>query len=255
VTEAGAGDENAQAADSDEPGWHADYLSWRRARLQRVQDSARVWLGVLTTLVGLLGSVVLFKGGDLVTGVTDSGWFQAGLVVLIFLVFASAVLALVAGGMATWGGLADIVPPAEQPGAVPGPEPGGPRAPYAAAGRWRGRRSRWLWRLLAGKPAAGRPLLTRGELRAAPGEPWQKYKAESLNTATLHRAYLHASRRLGIVTAALIAALAVLAIISGTIAPAPADVIVIHSGRSACVPAGATGAFTHVSQVIPVSSC
>jgi hypothetical protein len=218
---------------------------------------------VLTTLVGLLGSVVLFKGGDLVTGVTGSGWFQAGLVGLIFLVFVSAVFALVAGGMATWGGLADIVPLAERPAAGLGPPSSAARTQNAEADMRFGRPSRpWrkqLWLRLAGEPMAERrkvlAMPTRSELRGVGDEPWRQYKTVSLNTATLHRAYLHASRRLGIVTAGLIAALAVLAIIAGTIAPAPADVIVIHSGRSACVPAAAIGDFTHVSQVIPVSSC
>jgi hypothetical protein len=87
-------------------GWFRAYQNWRRGRLERVQASARVWLGVLTTLLGLLGSVVLFKGGDLITGVTRNGWFQAVLIIVVGLVFASAVLALIAGGSATWGGLA-----------------------------------------------------------------------------------------------------------------------------------------------------
>ena len=39
----------------------------------------------LTTLLGLLGSVVLFKGGSLVTGVTANGGFQVVLIVLVSL--------------------------------------------------------------------------------------------------------------------------------------------------------------------------
>lgn len=101
MTEADSGAQAEQPADPDDAGWILDYQAWRRGRLARVQDSARVWLGVLTTLLGLLGSVVLFKGGDLVTGVTGNGWFQFFLVLLVGLVFVSAMLALVAGGSAT----------------------------------------------------------------------------------------------------------------------------------------------------------
>jgi hypothetical protein len=59
----------------------------------------------------------------------------------------------------------------------------------------------------------------------------------------------------GVITAILIAALAVLAIIAGTVAPAPEYVLVIHDGRAGCVPAAATAKFAHVSQVITVSGC
>jgi protein-S-isoprenylcysteine O-methyltransferase Ste14 len=98
--------------------WYRAYEKARRTRLQRVQASARVWLGVLTTLLGLLGSVVLFKGGDLVTGVPANGWFQSLLILLVALVFTSAILAMIAGGAATWGGLDDIAPSGESDRAV-----------------------------------------------------------------------------------------------------------------------------------------
>lgn len=91
-------------ADSADVGWIQDYQAWRRGRLKGVQDSASVWLGLLTTLLTLLGSVVLFKGGDLVISVTDNGWFQFFLILLVGLVFVAAILALIAGGSATWGG-------------------------------------------------------------------------------------------------------------------------------------------------------
>ena len=97
-----------QPVESDDVGWIRDYRAWRRGRLKGVQDSGGVWLGLLTTLLTLLGSVVLFKGGDLVTSVTRNGWFQFFLILLVSLVFVSAILALIAGGSATWGGLGDI---------------------------------------------------------------------------------------------------------------------------------------------------
>jgi hypothetical protein len=79
----------------------------QQARLQRVQAAAQVWLGVLTTLLGLVGSVVLFKGGDLVTDITTNRALQGILIGLVGLVFVSAVLAVITGGVATWGGLRD----------------------------------------------------------------------------------------------------------------------------------------------------
>jgi hypothetical protein len=101
--------------------WRRAYEKARRTRLERVQASARVWLGVLTTLFGLLGSVVLFKGGDLVTGVTASGWFQGVLILLVGLVLVSAILAMIAGGAATWGGLDDEASSGETPEASAAP--------------------------------------------------------------------------------------------------------------------------------------
>jgi hypothetical protein len=247
---------------ADEPGWRRAYLSWRRGRLDRVQASARVWLGVLTTLLGLLGSVVLFKGGDLVTGITDRGWFQFCLIFLVGLVFVSAVLALIAGGAATWGGLGDIGPaaalqipaaPANLAASVSG------QTTDVTLNRRTPLRRRWFafWLLFSGAPLAERRALlalpTQRELTSL--EPWEQYRRGSLNSADRRRAYLHASRNLGVITAILIAVLAVLTIIAGTLAPAPADVLVIHNGRIACVPAPASTKFTHVSQVITVSGC
>jgi hypothetical protein len=261
---AGTGETGRDAPedDADESGWRSAYLSWRRGRLDRVQASARVWLGVLTTLLGLLGSVVLFKGGDLVTGITGSGWFQFFLICLVGLVFASAVLALIAGGAATWGGLGDVAPAAalEIPAAPASQAASGSGQKADVMRPWRTRlRLRWFgfWLVFTGEPAAGRRALltlpTQRELTHL--EPWEQYRRGSLNSADRRRAYLHASRTLGVVTAVLIAVLAVLAIIGGTVAPAPDYVLVIHNGRTACVPAAATAKFTHVSQVITVSGC
>jgi hypothetical protein len=265
VAEAGRTRRAAPADDADESGWRSAYLSWRRGRLARVQASARVWLSVLTTLLGLLGSVVLFKGGGLVTGITRNGYFQFFLIFLVGLVFVSAVLALIAGGAATWGGLGDIAPPATPeviaPAAaaeVPAATASSQTADARPAVRTPMRR-RWFafWLLFSGESKE-----ERSKLRALPTqrelvglEPWVQYRDGSLNSADRRRAYLHASRNLGVVTAILIAVLAVLAVIAGTVAPAPVDVLVIHNGRTACVPAHVSTKFTHVSQVIPVNGC
>lgn len=267
VENAGAACDPAQ----DDRGWIRDYQSWRRARLERVQASARVWLGVLTTLVGLLGSVVLFKGGDLVTGVTNSGWFQFFLILLVGLVFATAILAVIAGGSATWGGLGDIAPRGEASG-LSGPSPSAPqaealpggegaRAPANASDRRSGRRQRWFkfWLRLTGEPPSERDRLLaiapKSELTSEHEEPWKRYRTGVLNSADRRRAYLHASRALGVAAAVFIAMLAVLAVIAGTVAPASTDVIVIHGGRSTCVSSASSSKFVRVSQVIPVSSC
>lgn len=248
--------------------WNKSYEKWRTGRLDRVQDSARVWLGLLTTLLGLLGSVVLFKGGNLVTGVTANGWFKAFLVILVAVVFAAAVLAVIAGGLATWGGLGDIGQ-RDEPGntdkaktqngeqeAEVGQEPAsGP------ADKKKDRESRWFafFMLFTFRPKDYRRTLSEIPPKTSPTkarrEYWKTYKNKSLDSADRRRAYLHASRGLGVITAALIAALAVLAVIAGTYAPAPADVIVVHDGQSTCTPTGDIGTYKGVTQVIPVNSC
>jgi hypothetical protein len=262
MAEAGGTGQAVPADDGDESGWRSAYLSWRRGRLERVQASARVWLSVLTTLLGLLGSVVLFKGGGLVTGITGSGWFQFFLICLVGLVFISAVLALIAGGSATWGGLGDVVLSAAPEVPAAPASPAAPEGSERRGARLAGTsplRRRWFafWLLLSGEPkAARRSLMALPARRELVGlAPWEQYQLGSLNSADRRRAYLHASRTLGVVTAILIAVLAVLAVIAGTVAPAPVDVLVIHDGRTACVPAHSSTKFTHVSQVIPVSGC
>jgi hypothetical protein len=45
--------------------------------------------------------------------------------------------------------------------------------------------------------------------------------------------------------------LAVLAVIAGTISPAPTEVIVIHGGRATCISAADSEKLANVSQVIP----
>ena len=96
---------------------------------------------------------------------------------------------------------------------------------------------------------------SRSEVLNRREERWKSYKQISTNSANRKRAYLHASRGLGVVTAFLIGMLVVLVVIAGTVAPVPTEVIVIHGGRATCVSTADTGELAHVSQVIPVSSC
>jgi hypothetical protein len=233
--------------------WSQDLDRFQRTRLERVQASARVWLGVLTTLLGLLGSVVLLKGGDLVTGVTDSGLFQGVLVVVVGLVFAVTVLAVIFGGQATWGGLADI----------PGPPDDDKAGPPPARRISSGHRQWWLraWFRFAAALALNPDRARSGhresdETSARPPVPaWQVYRDRSLASADRRRIYLHASRAAGVIAAGLIALLAILAVIAGTVSPAPAQVIVIHHGRVGCGPVSRSMTYTGVTQVIPVTHC
>jgi hypothetical protein len=257
--------------------WDQDYGKWRRARLRRVQASARVWLGVLTTLLGLLGSVVLFKGGDLVTGVTSDGRWQVVLIFLIGLVFATAVLAVVTGGVATWGGLQDIPPKgagntlpraSAGPGALLSPTTG-KRAKKGKEGKkgkkgkkgWLGRRVFWLvlWvaRVSPEDRITGLEVFGGGDGGQGkdPEESWQKYREDIVGNANRNRIYLHASRVLGVFAAVFIAVLAIAAVLAGTVAPAPSDVIVVHNGQLTCGPFSESSAATDVTQVVPVTSC
>jgi hypothetical protein len=234
--------DGAPAAGSEQQAWTRDLEKSQRTQLKRVQASARVWLGVLTTLLGLLGSVVLFKGGDLVTGVTSSGAFQAILIVLVGMVFGVAVLALIYGGQATWGGLSIL------------PQPLGAESAEADSRPW------WLhaWFGFASLMAL-RFLLSHGGERQQHKEPdWEVYRRRTIRSAHRRLTYLHASRTAGVAAAALIAMLAIFAVIAGTVSPPaapPAYVIVVHHGRLTCMEVGAGLGYTNVTNVIPVSSC
>lgn len=243
---------DVQPALTEDDRWYQDYLRWRRARLRLVQASARVWLSVLTTLLGLLGSVVLFKGGALVTGVTSSGWWQAVLIVLVGSVFAAAVLAVVVGGVATWGGLEDIPP--DGLGSPP------QVLPAYKTRRWGKILFRVVLKLAMIPPDDRKKALEVFEGKDVrqnqdPEFAWQRYRADIVDNADRNRVYLHASRVLGVFAAVFIAALAIAAVFAGTIAPAPADVIVVHNGRLACGPFSASAKDTEVTQVVPVTSC
>jgi hypothetical protein len=245
---AGPEGKEVQPVLTDEQSWSNDLEKWMHTRLDLVQDSAKVWLGVLTTLLGLLGSVVLLKGGDLITGVTASAAYQRVLFGLVILVFASSVLAVLAGGAATWGGLKNPEVPSSGRG----------------GGAWWWRRALFgvvVWLAFLPRDSrtlARRALQSRADDAAAAGstlERWKTYKKSYEQNGEIHRAYLHASRTLGVAAAVLIAALAIVAVRAGTVAPAPSEVIVVHSGRLSCVPASNNMTYKGVTQVVPVNSC
>ena len=203
---------------------------------------------MLTTLLGLLGSVVLLKGGELVTGVTDSGPLQVILIVLVGLVFAVTVIAVIYGGQATWGGLGNIPPPV-------GPKDDRPKDDQPEDDRpgwmraWSGI-ANWL----AMRPDRRDAEREQAE-REAGKKRWEIYKERSTTSADRRRVYLHASRTAGVIAAALIAVLAIRAVIAGTVSPALTEVIVVHHGQTNCVPASNNLKYTGVTQVVPVSSC
>jgi hypothetical protein len=222
---------------AEDEGWQSEYEKWQQSRLDRVQTSARSWLGLLTGLLGLLGSVVLLKGGDLVTDVTSNRAFQVTLIVLVALVFAGMVCAVVLGGVATWGGLKVQGHDSEPP--VPEDSP-----------------KSWLqWKTPVFVKWLAFTSKTERTGDAVPQEHWQAYKDSVINGAESRRIFLHASRTVGVVSAGLIALLVIVAVIAGTVSPTPTDVVVVHGGRMSCGSVAAGTGEHGVTQVVPVTSC
>lgn len=160
------------------------------------------------------------------------------LIVLVGLVFAVTVIAVIYGGQATWGGLGNLPPPV-------GPkddQPGWMRA-WSGSANW-----------LAMRPDRRDAEREQAE-REAGKKRWEIYKERSTTSADRRRVYLHASRTAGVIAAALIAVLAIMAVIAGTVSPALTEVIVVHHGQTNCVPASNNLKYTGVTQVVPVSSC
>jgi hypothetical protein len=209
--------------------WLEDYQRFEHTRLDRVQAAAQVWLGVLTTLVGLAGSVVLIKGNALLSGLTSSLVFQSVTICLIVLGFGSALLAIISGAAASWGGLSAI-----GHGGMPG---------------YRKLAFRVILRFAFDAEQMPPPLAVQPASKAA------QYRDQYQRAAISRRNLLQASRALGILTAAVIAALAVVILLEGAIAPAPADIMVIHGGRLTCGPVSATLQYSDVTRVVPVTGC
>ncbi len=89
----------------------------------------------------------------------------------------------------------------------------------------------------------------------SPKPAWMTYRDWSLASAERRRVYLHASRVAGVIAAGLIALLAIVAVIAGTVSPVPTEVLVVHHGRLSCGPVSEGRMFTGVTQVMTVSSC
>src|SRR5712691_3478608 len=86
--------------------WEKDRVDAEHTRLARIQASANVWLGILGTLFGLSGAVVLIKGSTAFATWTHNAWLHWGLLVMVGLPFAVGLLPFTMAGVATWGGLA-----------------------------------------------------------------------------------------------------------------------------------------------------
>jgi hypothetical protein len=217
----------ADAADRQQ--WAQERRTFEHTRLDKVQAASRVWLGVLTTLVGLSGSVVLVKGNTLLTGLTSSRAFQWATVCLIAVGFLFSVLAIISGAAASWGGLS-AVGHGEQP-------------------RWR-KAVFWLILLFA----FDKGTMPAARIYSFPDEV-AEYRDQYERAAVSRRNLLQASRALGAIAAATVAVLAVVILLAGAVAPAPTDVIVIRGGRPTCEPVSAAQKETGVTRIIPVSQC
>jgi hypothetical protein len=141
------------------------------------------------------------------------------LIGLVGLVFASAVLAVIAGGVATWGGL---------------------EGPSDTKNSWlTGRPPKWQEPLLTVVLWVG--LIPKDDRDAAKTK--SKRSAGALGATRLgwqaerNRIYLHASRTLGVAAASFIALLAIIAVIAGTFFSVPSEVVMVRNGKASCVPA------------------
>jgi hypothetical protein len=236
------GSEDNGAEQVHEDRWEREFEDFTHKRLDRVQAAARAWLSVLATLLALLGSVVLIKGGSLITGITSSHGYRIALLVLVTAVFAAAILAVIGGGAATWGGLSDPSDDAER--------------------KVLRRETYRLWRVLSFPVLVFDLTWLRtvpdkkgGEKKDEKKEAWERFRDKYQWKAIRRRDYLHASRTLGVITAVLIGAVAVVAVFAGTFAPAPPDVIVVHNGRVSCGPVSTVQRYAGVTQVTSVNNC
>jgi hypothetical protein len=207
--------------------WERDREEAEHTRLARIQSSANVWLGILGTLFGLSGAVVLVKGSTAFITSAHNPWLHAVFIVLVATTFAAAILALMMGGAATWGGLVNLADP--QPTNHPVLdwliEKFGPKDSQKSLKRWR---------------ESARPTT---------------YKAKYNRWADRRRLYLHASRGLGI-TAALLAGIVVIWIFAArTASQASPKIIVVHKGRVTCGTIKTVEKYTGITQVVSVAQC
>ena len=124
-----------------------------------------------------------------------------------------------------------------------------------------GPRSRWRrarFSLAMALASWSRPKKSSRKTTADASSPdplWRMYRDWSLASAERRRVYLHASRLAGVIAAGLIALLAIVAIIAGTVSPAATEVVVVHHGRVSCGPVHQSRTFTEVTQVMTVNNC
>ena len=169
---------------------------------------------------------MLVKGSTAFVTSTSNPWLHWILIVLVGLTFAAAILALMMGGAATWGGLVNLADP----------EP-------------------------ASHPVLDRFILKFGSPESK--KSIQRWKAEQPTTyqdkynrwADRRRAYLHASRALGVAAAVLAGFVVIWIFVAGTASQASPDVIVVHHGRVTCGTISTAEKYSGITQVIPVGQC
>jgi hypothetical protein len=81
------------------------------------------------------------------------------------------------------------------------------------------------------------------------------YKDKYNRWADRRRAYLHASRWLGVAAALLAGAVIIWIFAAGTVSQASPQVIVVHKGHMSCGPVRIAEKYTGITQVIPVTQC
>jgi hypothetical protein len=212
--------------EQDDERWARECQDAEHTRLARVQSSANVWLGILSTLFGLSGVVVLVSGSTAFVSAIHDVWLQWGLIVLVAAGFGIAILALIMGGAATWGGLAN--PADSNPPAHP-----------------------QLDKFIVKFGASDSKETIEKYRSSSPATYKDKYN----RSADRRRAYLHTSRRLG-VAAALVAGCVVIWIFAaGIVSQTSPDVIVVHHGQVTCGPIRNMEKYVQVTQVISVAQC
>jgi hypothetical protein len=210
----------------DDRRWAREREDAEHTRLARVQSSANVWLGILGTLFGLSGAVVLVKGSTAFVASTHNAWLHWGLLVLVVTTFGAAILALMMGGAATWGGLVD---PAD-------PNP-------------------------AKHPVLDQLILRFGASDSRKRiEHWKNtspetYKEKYKRWADRRRVYLHASRALGVSAALLAGCVVIWIFAAGTVSQASPDIVVVHQGQVTCGTIRNMEKYARITQVISVGQC
>jgi hypothetical protein len=234
---------------TDEQRWADEAADYLHNRLERVQTSGQNWLTALATLLGLAGTAVLFKGSSTLNDVTGSRAVSLALVAATTLVFVLAILAVGLAATATWGGLRLYA------------EPDVSTHVRGKLLSWLGQLSAWLGQSLAWV----RPPPTATPSSGTEFETFIQTQADR------RRAYLHASRWMGMLAAVLAGMLVLATVAIGTfnasssgpnVAP---SLIVVHNGMITCGQLGPPDdhgtvrisgqQLTGVTQILPTDHC
>ena len=187
---------------ADADAWQAELQTFVHGRLERGQKAAESWLAILTTLLGLFGAVVVLNGGRAISDIRGGSGWRAAALIIAAIVFGLAFAAIYEGLRATWGGLS-----------------GGGLWRTPAPGLWNRLRDEWSPGDL--------------DLEHVTREVFRDYNQRRSN---LTRRYLHRSRILGVLAAAMAGALALLIVGNAAFTKNPTSVIVVEHGHVLCGP-------------------